>query len=200
MVRSIWNQAGAFKGAPDLYSTRAIKKVLRDHGGFVRVFRAYAAGNTIPARTYPEGAAWPSAAIAKRLTLSRSHKLGSAQFTIDHLASANTSVKPDTSLEGRQWQARITVDGPGRRTSPAAYLIIRKKHGKVDRVAVPLGRRGNGRVTVPFSASDVRSVTVTLANASTRFSNCWSNTAYSCQGRPTDTDSPFTLKVAAFRP
>ena len=199
VVRAIWNQAGAFKGAPDLYSTRAIKKVLRDHGGFVRVFRAYAAGNTIPARTYPEGAAWPSAAIAKRLTLSRSHKLGSASFTIDHLASANASVKPDTSLEGRQWRARITVDGPGRRTSPAAYLTIRKKHGKVDRVAVPLGKRGNGRVTVPFSASDVRSVTVTLANASTRFSNCWSNTAYSCQGRPTDTDEPFTLKVAAYR-
>ena len=53
---------------------------------------------------------------------------------------------------------------------------------------------------MPFSASDVRSVTVTLANASTRFSNCWSNTAYSCQGRPTDTDEPFALKVAAYRP
>lgn len=200
IVRAIWNQAAAFKSAPDLYSTQAIRKVLSDHGGLARVFRAYAAGNTVPAHTYPEGAAWPSAAIAKRLTLSRSHRLGSASFSIDHLASANTTVKPDTSLGGPRWRARISVDGPVRRTSPAAYLTIRKRHGKIDTVAVPLGKRGNGRVTVPFSASEVRSVIVTLANASTRYSNCWSNTSYACQGRPTDTDEPYNLKVEAYRP
>ena len=79
--------------------------------------RAYAAGNTIPARTYPEGAAWPSAAIAKRLTLSRSHQLGSASFTIDHLASANAAIKPDTSLEGPQWRAGSR--SPARDAGPA---------------------------------------------------------------------------------
>jgi len=44
----------------------------------------------------------------------------------------------------------------------------------------------------------VRSVTITLANASTRF-DCWVESDYSCQGRPQDDNRAFDLTVRAFR-
>ena len=70
LVRSIWNGAAAFEGAPDRFSTRAVAVELRAHGGLPAVFARYAAGNTVPERVYPEGSAWPRAATAADWTLS----------------------------------------------------------------------------------------------------------------------------------
>ena len=200
VVRKIWNKAGAFKGAPDLYSTKAVKAVLRTRGGFAGVFRKYAAGNTMPGRTYPEGSAWPKAVIAKRWTLTRDQRRAANKFSIDHLSSQNARVTPGTSLKGKRWMLRVTVDAPGQASGPGVYLLVRKKSGKVVKQAVKLTSGGYGKVKVPFSSSGVSSVTVTLANASTRF-KCWRNpaTAYTCGGRPLDNDKPFRLKVAAFK-
>ncbi|GAB3764778.1 hypothetical protein FB382_000849 [Nocardioides ginsengisegetis] len=197
VVRTIWNRAGAFKGAPDLYSTKAIRSVLGSHGGFPKVFRSYAAGNTVPARTYPEGKAWPHAVIAQRWKLSKDSRNRHHAFTVDHMASANALLKPDASLSGPRWMARITIDAPGHKSSPGIVVIIKKKSGTIKR-SVHLTRGGYGKVKVPFSSGGVRSVTVTMANASTRF-QCWHRTAYSCQGKPVDNNKQFTLKVSAFK-
>jgi hypothetical protein len=95
---------------------------------------------------------------------------------------------------------RVTVDAPGRGSAPGVYLLVRKDSGKLVKQAVKLTSGGYGKVKVPFSSAGVSSVTVTLANASTRF-KCWRDPArpYSCGGRPLDNDKPFRLKVAAFK-
>jgi hypothetical protein len=44
----------------------------------------------------------------------------------------------------------------------------------------------------------VRSATVVLVNASTRFA-CWHRTSYSCQGRARDNNEPFSVKTVVSR-
>jgi hypothetical protein len=63
---------------------------------------------------------------------------------------------------------------------------------------LPLDRTGRGAITLGFSNSTVRSVTITLANASARF-DCWLQTDLSCQGRSRDDNRELDLAVRAFR-
>lgn len=197
-VRSIWNEAGAFEGAPDRFSSRAVEVMLRDHGGLPAVFARYAAGNTIPARTYPEGRAWPKAPVAENWRLSADRPRRSQAFRIDHLSSRTARIAPGQTLTARDWRVRVAVDGPTARSAPAAYLVIERESGRVSRKRLPFGSAGNGRATLDFSNRKVRSVRITLANASTRF-DCWVQTSYSCQGQPRDDNRRFGLTVRAFR-
>ena len=71
IVRQIWNRMAADKKSPDDYSTRAVVKVLKKKGGFAKVYAEFAAGNTVPGRTYPEGGRWPRATIGASATLSK---------------------------------------------------------------------------------------------------------------------------------
>ena len=197
-VRSIWNEAGAFEGAPDRFSSRAVEVRLRDKGGLPAVFAAYAAGNTIPGHTYSEGNAWPKASIAQKWNLSAGRPKRSKAFRIDHLSSRNAKVVPASTLTAKNWKVRISVDGPTTASDPAAYLISQRRSGRVVTKPLPLDGSGNGRVDLGFSSRKVRSVTITLANASTRF-DCWVESDYSCQGRPQDDNRAFDLTVRAFR-
>lgn len=197
VVRKVWSLAGAYKGAPDLYSTQAVRSALPRKRSWTGVFRAYAAGNTIPGRTYPEGRNWPSASMAASRRLSPADPGARGTLEVDHLAARNVVVRPDDTLNGRSWMLRVTVDGPRREVRPAAYVLVHKRSGKIARKAVPLDRDGDGRITFRFNAGSVSQATVTLANASARF-NCWEQeTTYSCQGRPKDDDKRFgyALKV-----
>jgi hypothetical protein len=196
-VRSIWNGAAAFEGAPDRFSTRAVAVALREHGGLSAEFARYAAGNTIPERVYPEGAAWPKAATAD-WALSAGAPTRSTTYKIDHLSSRSTKIVSGSTLDARSWQVRIVVDGPSQTSQPAAHLVTRLRDGRVTMRRLPLDRTGRGAVTLGFSNSAVRSVTITLANASTRFA-CWVETNYSCQGRPRDDNRELDLSVRAFR-
>ena len=51
---------------------------------------------------------------------------------------------------------------------------------------------------MPFSAKKVRSVTLTVANASTRY-RCFEQNVYSCQGTPRDDASSYAWSVKATR-
>ena len=62
-----------------------------------------------------------------------------------------------------------------------------------------LNAEGNGQQSVPFSQSGVAAVTLTLANASTRF-NCHEGTDLSCEGKPLDNNRAYAVTVKAFRP
>ena len=198
IVRQAWEKAGAYAGAPDKYSTRAVKAVLAPHGGFGNVFRAYAAGNTVPGRTYSEGGSWPRAQITRTWRLSRASRTAARTQGIDHLASRNLVIKPDDSLDGRRWMARVTINAPARRTGPAAYLIVKKKNGPWVTKGIPLTRDGYGKVSFSFSRRSVKSATITLANVSTRF-DCWQNANWSCQGYSKDNDRPFAFKATVFK-
>jgi len=199
IVRTIWNRSGAFKGAPDLYSTQAVRSALPRKHSWVEVFRAYAAGNTIPGRTYAEGGSWPSASSAATHSLSPTDTRAAGTVSIDHMASKNVVVRPADTLRDRSWALRVKVDGPRRRTTPAAYVLVHKKSGKVVRKPLPLDRDGDGTSTFRFNRRSVTKATVTLVNASTRF-NCWEQqTTYSCQGVPKQDDRRFAYTVTAFR-
>ena len=56
VVKTIWNKAAAFRGAPDLYSTKAISAVLKPKGGFTKIYSRFASANLLPGKFYPEGA------------------------------------------------------------------------------------------------------------------------------------------------
>ena len=191
IVRTIWTAAGAYKGSGRQYSTAAVKTALARHGGFVKVFRGFSAGNTMPGRTYPEGRTWPSAPASATWRLSASRPRTGGAFKINHMAARDVVVRPGAGVTTRAWQLRVTVDGPAGRTSPAAYLVLRRKHGITTR-AIPLNGQGKGHVRVPFGSRTVRSATVTLVNASTRFS-CWHRTTWSCQGKARDNRLGFAV-------
>ena len=197
VVRSIWNQAAAFAGGGHKFSTAAVKSVLARHGGFVKVFRAYAGGNSIPARTYAEGKAWPAAPASRTWELTKAQRRSADTVRINHLASRNIKIRPGAGVR-KGWRLRITVDGPAGRTSPAAYLVVRRKNG-IGANPIPLNGKGVGHAVIGFSPRKVYSATVALVNASTRFS-CWHRTNWSCQGRARDDQQRFVLSATALPP
>jgi hypothetical protein len=198
IVKQVWSRVDANKGKPDMYSTKALKRTLKSKGGFTKLFAAYAGGNTIPARTYPEGRHWPSAAISGSDRLGKADRRATFRTTVDHMSSRSFVVKPDRSLRGNRWRLRITIKGPRRSSAPAAYLVVRTKGGKVSRKAIPLSRKGRGKVKVGFNRRRTKSATITVANTSTRF-RCRQGTNLSCRGTAKDDDRPFAVKASVFR-
>jgi hypothetical protein len=195
IVRKIWENAS---GRPRNYSTRAVKRSLPSRAAFSDVFGAYAAANTVPANSYTEGAAWPSAKPARTHTLRTGTPAATGSYRIDHMSSRTVLVNHDRTVRGRAWHLRLRVDGPTS-TSAAAYVLVHRTSGKVKRKAVALDKDGDGQVLVPFGSPSVKRVTITLANASTDFS-CWQQElTYSCQGRPKDDNRSFGYQVRALR-
>jgi len=198
LVRQIWNLAGNFPGAGKQYSTQAISSALRSHGGFTSVFGGYAAANVSPAQSYAEGSAWPSAKIDRHWTLARDHRSSGARLSVNHMAARDVVMQPDATLRGSRWRGRVVVDAPGRAKSPAVVVVIDRIQGKPIRKQVALSRSGAGSLSFAFSHATVKRVSITLANASTRF-DCGQHTNLSCHGKPKDNDSNYAVKVSAFK-
>ncbi|WP_166132927.1 MXAN_6640 family putative metalloprotease [Nocardioides ochotonae] len=200
IVRQVWERAAPGRRT-DPYSTKAIAAALQRKGGFAQVFRAYSAANARPAASYAEGKAWPKPTIAGRYTLARK---ASKDVTprLDHLTAQHYVVKPAKSLKAKKWKLRITVDGPNKATAPGAYVYVNRKKGGSG-TAIRLNRKGKGSTTIAFNRRNVRSVTVTLANGSTRYRGCQtSSTApsvYSCNGSPRDENRPFRLTLRTLK-
>ncbi len=197
VVRAVWRRAGTGGGLPDDYSTRALRRVLADAGGLPRLFAAYSAGNTVPGRTYPEGAVYPRASTTLR-RLSAARPRTELTTRIDHLTSRSVLLRPQRSLRGGGWRLTIKVKAPDAVRSPAAHLIVSRADRSRQRRPIRLNRTGYGVVTLPVGRRTPRTVTVTLANASTRY-RCDRGTTLACQGRPRDDAQPFTLKAFVAR-
>ena len=197
VVRSIWTRAGAYPGAGHQYSTTAVKGVLARHGGLLATYRGFAGANTTTTHSYEEGHGWPTAPVAATWRLADDHRSAHTRITVDHLASRNVLVRPDSGLRDRRWRLKVAIDGPAAATAPAAVVVSRTTKG-LQRQAVTLGDDGRGTVRVGFSARRVSWVKVVLVNASTRFS-CWHRTTWSCQGRARDDDRHFALTVTAVK-
>ncbi|CAB4699754.1 MAG: hypothetical protein F2667_04640 [Actinobacteria bacterium] len=195
IVRQVWDQAGEGRSQGKAYSTQAVARVLARRSSLTRVFAAYAAANTAPAATYAEGHKWPAAEPLQSWTLSPSSPRATTTATINHLASQSVEIRPDPALIGAAWSVTATVDGPGRATSPAAYLSVEHRDGRWTRRAISLSRRGVGTTRFPFSAESVVSATVTLANTSTRFRCGTGGRLYSCHGTPRDQREEFAVSV-----
>ncbi len=197
IVRQVWERLDANKGKANLYSTDGMRAALKSRGGFSTVFSAYAAANVAPAKFYAEGDRWPAALLSGGEVLSKSDRRARFRASVDHMASRNYVVKPDASLRGA-WRLRIKIDGPSRSSSPTAYVVVRKKGGKVERHPITLTRKGLGRTIVGFSTQRIESVVVSVANTSARF-KCRRGTDYSCRGLPLNDDSRFKIATSVFK-
>lgn len=195
VVRRIWTHAS---GEWRNHSLTAVKAALPEGTSFADVFRDYAAGNTVPARTYTEGSSWPHPTVDARHTLGVVAATAAGRLRISHLASRNVSVRPGDTLSGGGWRARVSIDGPLRRTSPTARVLIHRRGGTLVRKVVTLDAAGDGSTSFDFGSGEVSRATITLANASTRY-DCWERTTYACQGVARDDGRTYRYRVQVFR-
>ncbi len=194
IVRQVIGRAAEPRRGRNLNSIQALRATLKKRGGLPRVFAAYAAANTIPRRTYAEGASWPSSGLAASKRLGQRSRSLRGSVRLDHLSSTSVAARPDRTLRGKRWRLRVKVNGPGRATSPAAYVtVVTKRQGLIRR---PLGltRAGVGKLVVPFAQRRVKRVYVTVANVSTR-TRCHQGTTLACQGRPLDDRRAFEIRL-----
>ncbi|WP_170219417.1 MXAN_6640 family putative metalloprotease [Nocardioides litoris] len=200
LVRRVIERAGTGDGLPDEYSTQALASVLAARGGLPAAYASYAADNTVPARTYPEGASWPAAPVARR-TLSRTDRRAVLRTRLDHLTSRSVRLVPARGLgkrSGGGWKVTVTVDAPDRVTAPAARLLVVRRDGRVRARPIALTERGLGRAVVRLDRRRVRSVTVAVVNASTRF-RCDRSSTLSCRGVAVDDRQPFVVEAVLRR-
>ncbi len=195
VVRRLWAKRLAADRTPDNYSMKGVVNLMRPHGGLPKVFAAYSAANTVPGRSYKEGRRWPAAPVTPYVLSTSVRATGTIPITLDHLTSASAVVRPDGSLNKRRQRLRIRVTGLGKRQGGAAYLLIDRKKGGVDKRFVRLNGRGKARVKVPFSRKVVKSVTLTVVNASTRY-RCYQEQTWSCQGIPRHDRVPFSYSAS----
>ncbi len=198
IVRTIWTHAAAFGKRGHEFSAEAIHSSLRHHGGMTKVYGTYASGNTVPEHTYSEGKAYPAAPATASATLTQSAPAQTWTYDVRHLAAVDLEASPGADL-GARWRLRLAVDAPDRDSSPAVVALVQRSDGRLSRVRVHLTRHGHGVATVPFGDARVRRVTVTLANASTRF-RCHTGGAFSCHGTSRDPHPSFTVRAVAYKP
>jgi len=197
VIRAVWRQAGAYDGAPDRYSVAALRKVLARYGGLAPAFAAYTSAGTAPAHFFEEGAAWPTS-TSRPGRLGSGNRRASTSLRINHLAARTIDVRPAESLRDRRWRLRITVDAPPARTGPAAHVQVWRRNGTVTSRPILLDD-GVGRERVRFAQRQVRRVTITLANASTRYRCGRGGPSFACAGRPRDQRLRFDVAVRVVR-
>ena len=90
IVKRIWKQAGHFTGDGKTYSTNAVKRVLPRKAPFKKVYAQFAAANTTPARSYPEGNDVAEPDVGR-------HRVGSARARSPRARSTSPTWRPTTS-------------------------------------------------------------------------------------------------------
>ncbi|MGI8644785.1 MAG: MXAN_6640 family putative metalloprotease [Nocardioides sp.] len=199
-IRRIWEQAEATRGAPDRYSTEAVKQVVQSRGGprFADFYARFATANQLPAGFYSEGTAYRPSPVVRTARLTPSRRTLTDTRRLDHLTSTAYRLVPSRALRGT-WRLRGDVHGPSVAACSAATLLVHERAGGVTVRDIVLSDNGAGRRTIAFSRDRIRSVTIVVANGSTRFSPCWEGTSYSCQGIPRDDRDVYDVTAAVSR-
>ena len=196
VVRAIWEAAVK---RDSLSATRAV--LGRLDTSFPRAFTDYSALSHVSRRWYFEGddAPYPQAPMARSFTLDRRtpDTGGLRSLRLDHLSSANVSVRRSPTLTGRP-QLRIWVEGPARTTGPGVALTLHRTDGTLGWRTMQLDADGDGVLTVPFARGKVARVVVTLVNASTRM-DCDRDSTLACSGLPRDDGRTFAYRARAVR-
>jgi len=200
-VRTIWQRLDTMPGKPDDYSVLAIKNVLAHHDTtFTKFYTAFAAGNLIPQKFYEEGShylTWAAPVTKGWQFTPKARFVTGKKTTLTHLTSRNYVFAPTSKLKGK-WYLTVKVDGPSSKAGPGAELLIIKRNNAVGIKRISLNQDGQGKVRVPFGAGTIRAITLTLANASTRY-KCWQNTEWACMGTPLDNSRVFRFSAVASR-
>ncbi len=182
LVRNVINDTRGRGNSPGLYSWQAVEKVLRGLGtNAPDMLLAYGVANRSPAQSYEEGAAnrYPTAPLARTLTLGRNGRTATVRETLAHLTTATVRFTPRRTRTRDQLKVRVDL-APRSRGSRAA-VVVRRTSGAPVVKTIRLDRRGNGVAAVSFDSGTVRHVELTIANAGNRY-RCGHKTVYSCQG------------------
>ncbi len=195
VVREVWDLVDTSPSGAGLYGTTAVAEVVGRNGMRFRDFYAdFAAANLDAARLYEEGSAWPKPKIAKDVQLGRQHPTLRVDTELDHLTSASYVLRPGKAL-GNAWKVRLRFDLPDRSTGAAVAVRFHLEHGKVRSRTVKLDKHGNGTSAARFNRSQVRRVTVSLANASIRATRCNSGQPFTCEGGSKDDGRDFAFSA-----
>ena len=198
-VKQVWNKADGAPGGADMYSLRALRAVIERRAAFARTFVNFGLANFVPSQHYKKGDFYESrvggAPVAKRFTLGRSKRATAVQTRrLDHLASLHFVFTPGEGVRNGA-RLRVNVDGPASKTNPTATLVAFDGGRVIAKKFLRLNRRGVGTAKVPFS--NATHVLLLLANASTRYRNCFNFplSPYSCSGQPADQNKAFEFKA-----
>jgi hypothetical protein len=202
IVLDVWERADGAPGGPDRYSTQATAQAVaaRVLGGtpwrLRWAFADFAVWNARPGKYYDEGAAYPTAAVAKTVTLTRAVSSTTSTVTLDHLTNRYVVVRRGSGLKATA-RLRVTINGPGYGTGPEASVLVIRKSGTAGYRIVNLNTAGDGAVTVALDTT-VSRVVVIVTNASTRYTNCYSGTTpFACLGgSPVDENRSYTFRAA----
>jgi hypothetical protein len=202
IVRAVWKRADGSPVGQDMFSTQALASAVgaRTVGGtrwrFRWAFADFAVWNARPGKYYDEGAAYPTAAVARTTTLTRATPVRTATAKLDHLANRFVVVRRGSGLKAAA-RLRIAVDGPNHGTGPEASVVVIRKSGVSTYKVIDLSSVGNGKVTVVFGTTVAR-VVVIMTNASTRYRNCYAAiTPFACFGGvPVDQNRRYTFRAA----
>jgi hypothetical protein len=193
IVRRVWEYADG-----PAYSLQAVTAALAERGwSFDQAFSRFGVWNTEPPGTYDDRALYPGPVWWLAAALGRHQRdTGAHTAVLQHLTSAAALLLPAARLP-KHTKVRIRVTAPALVRMPRAVVQLRRRDGTVRIVDVPLDGSGSGHVKVSFDPRAIGSVVVTLTNASTRMSSCWSDTAdrFSCGGQSADDNLPFTLRA-----
>lgn len=162
-MRSIWDHAARTRG--DNARQAISSATARGGSSLLNEFRTFTGAAMAPRHFWSEGAAYPSASIARRWTLSRAAKsTGLQSARIDHLASAHYVFQPKSTLT-RAWKLRLRINAPA--SMSTAYVTVFFRNGSVKRIPLGLDSSGDRTYSVPFSARTVSRVQLALGNAGT---------------------------------
>jgi hypothetical protein len=193
IVRRVWELADGGR-----YSLQAVTAALAERGSaFAPAFARFGVWNTEPAGSYGDRRLFPKPAWWQVTSLSRRHRdTGTRSVVLDHLTNAATLIRPARRLP-KHTLVRIVVNGPARVRMPQALVQVRRRDGSVRVLGIPLDAAGDGALRVSFDPRTVASVVVTLTNASSRMTQCWTDSLdrYSCAGQGADDGQTFAVRA-----
>lgn len=199
-VKEIWDQAKAQPGTINglQYSTEAIESFLGANGeSFASIFRQFGAANAAPAQWYRDGAQF-NARAGQRYTLNtvNGSDTGSADLPMTHMSNDYWFFKPGATATTLDIDAHFPSGVPG---EGATVLSFDSNGALVDEQEIMLNGLGDGNLAgITFDDSSVSKVIVVVTNASTRFTQCYTDPTpasfFSCYGKPVD-----DFKASAFK-
>ncbi|MGH2734296.1 MAG: MXAN_6640 family putative metalloprotease [Actinomycetota bacterium] len=201
-VRRVWNRADGSREGPNDYSVQALKRVLaKSKSSLPRAFSRFGFANLALETSYEEGESYASASNGGPQP-SKTFVLGSGNLStrevvrkVDHLSTHYLSFEPGSGIRNGD-RLRVSIEGPRRRTSPRANLIVFSRDGSSSWTRVKLDSEGEGRAGVDFGPH-VERVVLLLTNASGRF-RCGTEgpgSTKTCRGTPRDDNKKFAFRA-----
>lgn len=186
LVRQVWEALDTTRRPNALFSLQALDKVLAARRTSTpEQYAAFADANQHPADAYDEAVeqGYPTAPN----TLETVQALPQVHPRDDphHARPPHQRHGRGAALLRQQSLLLVRVDLTDARVA-RAVVTVNRSGGGTWTTPVPTLRNGKGFVIVPFAASRVSSVEVTLANGSTRMTGCGGGSASACGGSSPD--------------